>query len=63
MQIQVRNKEDEVVENIERKPFHNGFVGNFIPHWVRYKGKEHLLKGGIDYAYMHGMPNELYIIT
>jgi hypothetical protein len=65
MRIEVRNgsygRHTAVIEIIERKPFHKGFVGNFVPHWVRYKGKTYLLKGGIDYAYMHGEPLEAYI--
>jgi len=70
MKIEVRTKKElknrqyvggEVIETIERKPFHNGFVGNFVPHWVRYKNEEYLLKGGIDSSYIQGEPTEAYI--
>lgn len=53
----------ELVETINRKPFHKGFVGNFVPHYCRYKNKEYYVFGGIDYAYMHDIDrNGLYII-
>lgn len=32
MLITVKTKEGSIVEKINRKPFHNGFVGNFVPH-------------------------------
>ena len=60
MEIEVRSK-GKVLKVINRKPFHNGFVGNFVPHWVRYNKKEYLLKGGIDSAYIQGEPPEAYI--
>jgi hypothetical protein len=60
MKIEVR-KDGEVVEVVERKPFHKGFVGNFVPHYVRYKNTIHYLFGGIDYAYMHGQPDMVWI--
>ena len=53
----------ELVEIVDRKPFHRGFVGNFVPHYCRYKNKEYYVFGGIDYAYMHDIDrNGLYII-
>ncbi len=51
-----------VVEVIDRKPFHKGFCGNFVPHWVRYKCKKYLVHGSIDSAYMHGYRNDAYIV-
>lgn len=51
-----------VLETIDRKPFNKGFMGNFVPHWARYKGKEYLVHGSIDYAYMHGFDNDAYIV-
>lgn len=60
MKIEVR-KDGQPVETVERKPFHKGFFGNFVPHYVRYKTQVYLLHGGIDYAYMHGMPDLLWI--
>ena len=42
-----------LIEVVERKP-HAEMCGNFNPHWVRYHGKDWLVHGGIDYAYMHG---------
>jgi len=50
------------IEIINRKPFNRGFFGNFVPHYVRYKNKEYILHGGIDYAYMHGQPSFNYIV-
>jgi len=41
---------------VNRVPINHGMFGNFNPFWIRYKGKEHYLHGGADYAYMHG-PN------
>jgi len=62
MKIEVRTKKGgKLIKTIERKPFHNGFVGNFVPHWVRYKGKEYLLCGGIDSAYIQSKEIEAYI--
>ena len=63
MKLEVRDKNEKVVEIIDRKIFNKGFVGNFVPHWARYKGKVYLVKGGIDYAYMHGDPLETYIVV
>ena len=54
-------KDCELIETIDRKPFNKGFIGNFIPHWVRYKNEKHLILGSIDYAYMHGYENDAYI--
>lgn len=53
MKMQVKHN-DQTIGVIDRIPFNKGFFGNFIPHWARYKGKEYLVQGGIDYAYMHG---------
>ncbi len=39
---------------IKRRPVVKGFVGNFVPHWARYNNEIYLIKGGIDYEYMHG---------
>jgi len=68
MKIEVRTKKDyikntggEIIKIIDRKPFNYGFMGNFIPHWVRYQNKEYLLKGGIDAAYIQGEQEEAYI--
>jgi len=46
-------KNGKLVEVIKRKPI-TKIIGNFNPHWVRYHGKQYLVRGGIDYAYMHG---------
>ena len=56
-QVQVRTKavfnyekmdtEAEVLDVIQRKPFHKGWFGNFVPVYVRYKNKEHLLKSDL----------------
>jgi len=43
----------KLIEVIERKPIAK-CIGNFNPHWVRYKNEMHLVLGGIDYAYIHG---------
>lgn len=51
-------KDCPLVEVIDRKPFHRGFLGNFVPHYARYKGKVYLLRGDLDYAYMHGHDEE-----
>ena len=51
-----------LVEEIDRKPFNSGFMGNFIPHWCRYKNRVYLIHGSIDYAYMHGFDDDAYII-
>ncbi len=49
---------------IDRKVFNKGFFGNFVPHWARYKGKELLVHGGIDYNYMHNIDvNGLYVVV
>ena len=32
----------EVLDAIERKPFHKGWFGNFVPVYVRYQQKEYL---------------------
>ena len=62
MKIEVRTKKNgKVLKVIDRTPFHNGFVGNFVPHWVRYNTKEYLLRGGMDCAYLQGEPLENYI--
>ena len=50
-----------ILKIIERKPFQTGFVGNFIPHWVRYNKKEYLLHGGIDSSYIQEQEIETYI--
>ena len=55
-------KNKKLVEVIDRKPFNRGFIGNFIPHWCRYKGKEHLIHGSIDHAYLQGYQDDAYII-
>ena len=52
------------IETIDRKPFNKGFVGNFVPHWCRYKNKVYLIHGGIDYSYMHDVDvNGMYIVV
>ena len=70
MEIEVRSEKiykngkfigGNVLKTINRKPFNRGFVGNFVPHWVRYNKEEYLLKGGIDSAYIQGEPVENYI--
>ena len=33
----------EILDTIERKPFHKGWFGNFVPVYVRYQQKEYLL--------------------
>jgi len=52
----------EHIEDIDRKVFHKGFVGNFVPHWCRYKNKEYSVHGSIDHAYMHNYNNDAYIV-
>jgi len=62
MEIRVLDKNTkELLTTIERKPFHNGMCGNFLPHWVRYKKKEYLLHGGIDSSYIQEWDGEGYI--
>jgi len=56
-------KNEILVEEVNRKPFNKGFVGNFVPHWCRYKGKKYLVQGSIDHAYMHGFEDDAYIIV
>lgn len=48
-------------KTINRKPFNKGFMGNFVPHYCRYKNEVHLIIGSIDYAYMHGYENDARI--
>jgi len=60
MLIEVR-KDNKVIETIKRIPFNLGFMGNFVPHWVRYKSNEYLLKGGIDSSYIQEWDNKGYI--
>lgn len=63
MKIKVKDEAGNVLEVIDRKPFSKGMFGNFCPHYCRYKGKEYMIHGGIDYAYMHDVDmNEMYII-
>ena len=52
----------ELIETIDRKPFNKGFIGNFVPHWARYKNEVYLVHGSIDHAYMHGFDNDAYIV-
>jgi hypothetical protein len=52
----------EHIEDIDRKIFHKGFVGNFVPHYCRYKNKVHSVHGSIDHAYMHGYNYDAYIV-
>ena len=52
MKLEVK-KDGKVIEVIDRKPTAK-MIGNFNPHFVRYHNKQHLVKGGVDYAYMHG---------
>ena len=33
----------EILDTIQRKPFHKGWFGNFVPVYVRYQKKEYLL--------------------
>ena len=54
-------KEGKVLGMINRKPFNRGMMGNFCPHWVRYKKKEYLLHGGIDSSYIQDKQIEAYI--
>lgn len=62
MTIELRCKDTgNSLGTIERKPFHKGFVGNFVPHWVRYLCKVYQLQGGWDTAYIRGKPDEAYI--
>ena len=63
MLIKVLDKEKKFIETIYRKPFNKGFLGNFIPHWCRYKRKVYLVRGSIDYSYMHGYDNDAYIVV
>ena len=56
-----RESELEYIETIERKPFHKGFFGNFIPYYCRYKNKVYSIYGSIDSSYMHGYDNDAYI--
>ena len=60
--VEVRCKTTgKVIEVIKRTPFHKGFVGNFVPVYVRYNSQPYFLHGGWDYAYMHGTPTEAWI--
>ena len=52
----------EEIELINRIPFNRGFIGNFVPHYCRYQSKVHLIRGSIDYSYMHGFDNDAYIV-
>jgi len=61
MRIEVRSDKGDVITAINRKIFNKGFCGNFVPHFARYKNKVYQVQGGIDYAYMHGTPDEFYI--
>lgn len=61
IKVNVISHDGKFIEVIERIPFHRGFVGNFVPVYVRYKGKEYFLEGGWDYAYMHGTPERAWI--
>ena len=36
--------EADVLDTIQRKPFHKGWFGNFVPVYVRYQKKEYLLQ-------------------
>lgn len=49
------------LETINRKPFHKGFFGNFVPHYCRYQNQVYQIYGSIDSAYMHGYDNDAYI--
>lgn len=49
-------------KTINRKPFHNGFVGNFVPHFTRYNRSLYLIHGSIDSAYMQGYDDDAYIV-
>ena len=54
----------EVIETIKRKPFHKGWFGNFVPVWVRYVGKEYLLKsdnGDVSDPFRGGDIGNFYI--
>jgi hypothetical protein len=51
----------KVIKTIKRKPFNLGFMGNFVPYWVRYNKQEFYLNGGSDSAYIQGEPIENYI--
>ena len=56
-------KNEEYIETVNRKSFNKGFVGNFVPHYCRYKNKIYTVLGSIDHAYMHGFDNDAYIIV
>jgi len=64
MKIEVKNRNGDLIEIIDRKPT-TKIIGNFNPHWVRYHNHEYLVEGGVDYAYMHGENPEgiLYYIV
>ena len=51
----------EFIETIDRKVYNRGMVGNFVPHFCRYRKEEHLVLGSIDYSYMHGYDDDAYI--
>jgi hypothetical protein len=55
-------KDCQLIETIDRVPFNKGFIGNFVPHWCRYKNQRHLIRGSIDYSYMHGYDNDAFIV-
>lgn len=55
-------EENHYIETIERKPFNRGWMGNFVPHWTRYKRNIYLVKGSLSYSYMHGYDNDAYIV-
>ncbi len=50
-------KNEKLVTIINRVVYHRGWVGNFVPHFCRYKNQEYQVFGGIDYGYMHEHDN------
>ena len=52
MSIKVINDGDTEI-SITRVPIIES-IGNFNPHFIRYKRKIYIVQGGVDYAYMHG---------
>lgn len=53
--------QNKIIDTIFRIPIYKGMMGNFSPYFIRYKNKIFFLKGGSDYSYMHGKPEENYI--
>lgn len=62
LKIEVRDESKNVLKVIDRVPFISGGITNFIPYWIRYQKQEYLLQGGIDCAYLQGVPDINYIV-